>query len=94
MGDLLRPVLRGMRPVKRDAADQIRSAWPAIVGEGAARRSRVVACRDGELLIEVSSAALRQHLSVFLREDILSGLRKHLPELEVDSLKCRVSGGF
>jgi len=94
LADALRPLMRGIRPAKRAGVERVKEVWPAVVGAAAAKRTRVAACKDGELLIEVSSAALRQHLSVFQREEILRGLRERLPELSIESLKCRVSGGF
>ena len=94
MADALRPLMRRIRPAKRAEVERVREVWPSVVGAAKAQRSRVAAWRDGEVLIEVSSAALRQHLSVFQREEILRGLRERLPELRIESLKCRVSGGF
>ena len=94
LADVLRPVLRGMRPAKQDAIDRVRRVWGTVVGDATARKSRLVSCRDGELLVEVPSAALRQHLSVFRREEVLAALQKRLPDLSIQSLKFRVSGGF
>ena len=94
LADLLRSEMRGIRPKKRDPIGPVREIWPEVVGAAAAKRSRVASCREGELIIEVSSAALRQHLAVFRREEILAAIRKSLPEIRLESLKCRVSGGF
>lgn len=94
MADVLKPLMRGIRPAKKDMTEEIRSVWAQVVGSAASKKSRVAGFRDGELVIDVSSSALRQHLSVFRREEILTALRQHLPEIRLDSLKCRVSGGF
>jgi hypothetical protein len=94
MADLLRPMMRGIRPGKRDETGRVREIWPDVVGFAAAKRSRVASCREGELVVEVASAALRQHLAIFRREEILKSIRERLPEARLESLKCRVSGGF
>ena len=94
LADILKPVMRGIRPAKRDPIGQVREIWPEVVGSQAAQRSRVASCREGELVIEVSSAALRQHLAVFRREEILRAIRESLPGIHLETLKCRVSGGF
>ncbi|MHC4953213.1 MAG: DciA family protein [Planctomycetota bacterium] len=94
LADIVQPILRGMRPKKRDPAARIREVWESVVGAASAKRSRVAACRDGELVIDVSSAALRQHLAVFRHEEVVGALKKALPDVQIDRLKCRVSGGF
>lgn len=80
-------VLRGLRPRGSNALSRVRELWPSVVGEAAARRCRPVLLKDGELTIEVPSAALRQHLAVFHRDEILRGLA----ETGVKRLRCRVS---
>ena len=94
MAELLKPVMRGIRPPRRDPAEAVRAVWGSVVGEKTASRARVAAYREGELIVEVSSAALRQHLSVFRRDEILEGLRAALPETPISGLKCRVAGGL
>ena len=94
MSEILKPVLRGMRPPRRDPTESVRGVWSAVVGEKIARRTRVCALRDGELVVDVSSAALRQHISVFNCEEILDALRQALPETRITGLKCRVAGGL
>jgi hypothetical protein len=89
MADIVPGVLRGLRPKANDPLLEVRNLWPALVGEATARRCRLIALKDGELTIEVASAALRQHLSVFRRAEILRGLA----EAGVKRLRCRVSGG-
>jgi len=94
MADVLKPVMRGIRPKRRDPTEKLRSVWASVVGEKTASRTRVAAVIDGEVVVEVSSAALRQHLGVFLCEEILQDLRAALPDARITGLKCRVVGGL
>jgi len=82
--------MRQLRPKKADPLAAVRAVWPELVGEATAKRSRLASLKDGELTVDVASAALRQHLSVFRREEILGALR----EIGVERLRCRVSGGL
>jgi len=86
--EILPRVMRGLRPKERDGLARVRELWPKVVGENTARRCRPAALEQGCLTIEVASAALRQHLSVFRREEILEALA----ETGVNRLRCRVSG--
>ncbi|MHC4938203.1 MAG: DciA family protein [Planctomycetota bacterium] len=90
VGEILPGIMRGLRPKKADPLAAVRQAWPRLVGEPVARRSRLVSLKDGELTIEVASAALRHDLSVFRKDQLLQGLR----ECGVERLRCRVSGGL
>jgi len=88
MDQILPGVLKGMRGTTADGLAKVRELWPGAVGEATAKRSRPVALKDGELTVEVASAALRQHLSVFRRQEILEALGP----AGVNRLRCRVSG--
>lgn len=90
VGEILPNVLKGLRPKAGDPLRAVCERWPGVVGEATARRARPVALKDGELTVEVASAALRQHLAVFRRAEIL----KALSESGVNRLRCRVSGGL
>ena len=90
MGEIVPGVLRGLKPKASDPLLAVKELWPSVVGEPTARRCRLVALRDGELTVEVASAALRQHLAVFRRAEILEALAEN----GVKALRCRVSGGI
>ena len=89
ISEIVPGLMRGIRPKADDPLVRVREIWPAVVGEASAKRCRLVALKDGELTVEVASAALRQDLSVFRKEAVLEGLR----EAGVERLRCRVSGG-
>jgi hypothetical protein len=89
LDEIVPGVLKGAcRKASPGGLSKVRELWPGAVGEAAARRSRPLSLNDGELTIEVASAALRQHLSVFRRKEILEALRP----AGVSSLRCKVSG--
>ncbi|MEM8885703.1 MAG: DUF721 domain-containing protein [Planctomycetota bacterium] len=92
--EILPAILRSVRPRASDPVVKLRQSWAEVVGEATARKSRVASCQDGEIVVEVASAALRQHLGVFLREEILESLRERHPELALNRLRCKVSGQF
>ena len=94
MAEILKPVLRGIRPARRDPAEQVRAVWASVVGQKTAGRTRVTTLREGELIVEVSSAALRQHLAVFRRDEVLEALRQALPETPVTAIRYRVAAGL
>ncbi|MHC4449072.1 MAG: DciA family protein [Planctomycetota bacterium] len=90
LDEIIPGLMRQLRPKKADPLTAVRAVWPELVGEATAKRSRLASLKDGELTVDVASAALRQHLSVFRREEILGALR----EIGVERLRCRVSGGL
>lgn len=83
-----------MKPRANDGLKALRDAWPALVGEAVAKRSRIAAYHRGEIVLEVSSSALRQDLGIFRREQLLKSLQEALPETPISGLKCRVGTGF
>ena len=79
IGDLLPGILRGLRPRRRALLESVRAAWPEIVGESVAGKSRVASLSEGVLRVELESAALKQHLSTFRNAEILEELKKRFP---------------
>ena len=88
--DLVPGVLRGMRRSVAGPVARIRDAWPAVVGEVTASRTRVTAFGDGRVRVEVASAALKQDLAVFRRTAVLRGLQERLPDLRIRGVSYRV----
>lgn len=89
LGDILPGLMRGLRPKRDDPLEKLRGAWEAAAGASTAARARLAGFRDGVVLVESASAALRQHLSLFRREEILAALRAAVPDVRIDDLRCR-----
>ena len=90
IGDLLPGVLRALRPKRRALLKSVRTAWPEIVGEKVAARSRDVSLTDGILRIELESAPLKQHLATFGNVEILGKLKKRFPEAAFSGIRYAV----
>lgn len=88
--DLVPSVLRGMKRTVAGPVARVREAWPLVVGEATASRTRVTGFSDGKVRVEVASAAVKHDLSVFRRGEVLKGLRKRLPDLAIRAVFYRV----
>jgi hypothetical protein len=77
VGDALGQFLRASGLERRMGEQRALAAWSTAVGPERAKRARAVRCRDGELLVEVDSAALLQELKNFTGE----GLRRAANQL-------------
>ena len=72
--DVLPSILRGLRGPSSGPLERARKAWAEIVGPVAASRTRVRSLENGQLSVEVGSAALKHDLSTFRQADVLRGL--------------------
>ena len=88
--EVLRGVLKGLKPSSNSPVGRVRAAWVEIVGPEAASRTRVTGLESGVLQVQVSSAALKHHLSTFQAEEVLSKLRERLGGPIVRSVRYRV----
>ena len=68
----------------------LRAAWPEIVGETVAARSRVASLSDGVLRIELESAPLKQHLATFKNLEILEEIKKRFPKAALTGIRYAV----
>jgi hypothetical protein len=68
MADALQRFLRASRLDRGLAEHEVLAAWSQTLGPAQATRARAVRFRDGELVVEVASAALLQELSNFTGE--------------------------
>jgi len=88
--DLVPAVLRGMKRTVAGPVARVRDAWPQVVGEATASRTRVAGFSEGRVRVDVASAALKHDLHVFRRQQVLEGLRKRLPDLRILAVSYRV----
>ncbi len=70
-GDLVGGVLAGLGLAGRLREQEALAAWPEMVGEEVARRSRALRIRDGVLFVRVDSASWSQEL-LFLKSQIIA----------------------
>jgi predicted nucleic acid-binding Zn ribbon protein len=82
-------VLREIKPRRGGTLAAIQEIWPDLAGAETAARTRLVSLQGGVLTVEVTSAALKHHLSTFRSEELLAGLRERLPDTPVRALRCR-----
>jgi hypothetical protein len=96
LGEALRKWLGESRARERagaGAGQSVFDAWRRVVGEDVAGRTRVIAWRGGELLVEVSSAPLLNELSTYYAPQILESLREVEELRTVHRLRFR-AGSF
>jgi predicted nucleic acid-binding Zn ribbon protein len=88
--EVLPGVLRGLKPSKASPVGRVRAVWAEVVGPEAASRTHVASLESGILQVQVSSAALKHHLSTFQAEEVLRRLRERLGGPVVRSVRYRV----
>jgi len=87
VGQFLQDILRGANPRRRGGLSELTEAWSRAAGPEVARRSRIVEFRRDVLTVSVESAALRQELETFRKDEILRRLNAEFSR-RVASLKC------
>jgi hypothetical protein len=93
IGDVVRGALRGLGAPSRAASARVRAAWASVADpawEGLASPLRLV---GGELVVGVSSAALRHDLAQYHAARLLDALRRALPDEPFVALRFEPSGG-
>ncbi len=91
IGDLMAQVLRAASPRRREL-EGLAEAWSRAAGPDVARRSRPIGLRGGELTVGFESAALRQEVECFRKEEILRALRRAWTESRIAKLRCVIRG--
>lgn len=91
--DLVKRWMKENRVDERVDPEGLFSKWRDVVGDEIAAHTRVVDAQNGELLVEVDSAALLGELSTYYREHILASLREHEEFRGVQKLRFR-AGSF
>lgn len=86
-GDFLAEILRAANPRRRGGLFELTEAWSRAAGPEVARRTRIVSLAKDTLTVAVESAALRQELETYRKEEILARLNAEFPK-RVATLKC------
>ncbi len=90
IGELLPAVLRSLRGAA-GPVDRLRKAWGDVVGPVVASRTRVAGIENGQVRVEVASAALKHDLSTFRQPEIVKGLTERLPDLGIRGVSYRLA---
>jgi hypothetical protein len=84
---LMASIVRAAVP-KRKEASALDVAWAKAAGYQTARRSRPTGLKNGELTVAFETAALRQEVECWRKEEILAKLGDAYPEARIAKLKC------
>lgn len=87
VGGLMTSIVKAAQP-KRKEATALDAAWEQAAGKDTARRSRPTGLKHGELTVAFETAALRQEVECWRKEEILAKLGDAYPEARIAKLKC------
>lgn len=90
LGDILATVLQKRTWAKPMMTASLQDAWTRAAGARLSARTRVAQFRDGNLIIEVASSALRYELEAFSGAGLLARLQQDPDAPRVASLQFRV----
>jgi len=89
--EVLPAILRGMKGPEGGPLGRLRKVWGEVLGPEVAARTRVASFADGNVRVEVASAALKHDLVAFRSAEVLGALRERLPDLQVRAVSYRVA---
>lgn len=92
IGELLPGLLERYGLSERLAGWRAVEAWPEVVGEPVARKSRAVSYKDGVLLVEVEGSAWLQELG-FLKSKLIAQMNQRLGGHPVRGVHFVARGG-
>ena len=87
LAGLMASIVKAAAP-KRKETSRLDVAWAKAAGYDTARRSRPTGLKHGELTVAFETAALRQEVECWRKEEILAKLGKAYPEGRIAKLKC------
>jgi hypothetical protein len=91
LGEILSKFLRDAKRRGGRTPANLEAAWREVAGETVVRNTRISSARHGVVTVEVFSAALKQELEVYRREELLAALRSRLPDMALDRLSFRLA---
>ena len=92
LGDVIATLMKSaVKPQRGDLA-RLCEAWVRAVGAEAARRSRPMSFRNGELRVGFESSALRHEVESYRKAEILARLQAEVPDRRIAALKCVLRG--
>jgi hypothetical protein len=87
VGALMASIVKLAAPKRREAT-ALDAAWAKAAGTETSRRSRPTGLKDGQLTVAFETAALRQEVECWRKEEILAKLGDAYPEGRIVKLKC------
>lgn len=90
LGEILARVIEDTRLFSRREQEDLVGAWRDVAGPDIAVHTTVRTFKAGVLTVAVDSAPLLQELTVFMREELLRGLRERLGGIHVEDLRFRL----
>lgn len=87
LAGLMASIVKAAAP-KRKETSKLDVAWAKAAGYDTARRSRPTGLKNGELTVAFETAALRQEVECWRKEEILAKLGEAYPEGRIAKLKC------
>jgi hypothetical protein len=87
VGALMASIVKLAAP-RRKEATALDVAWAKAAGMETARRSRPTGLKNGQLTVAFETAALRQEVECWRKEEILAKLGDAYPEGRIAKLKC------
>lgn len=91
VGGFLQGILRSANPRRRGGLLELTEAWSRAAGPEVARRSRIVELKRDVLTVSVESAALRQEIETFRKDEILKRLNAEF-STRIAALRCILAG--
>lgn len=88
MGDVVSQLLARRGYAQETTAADVAAAWNAVVGDDAARQTRVGSIRRGTLEVVVANSAVSQELT-FRKTQMVAELARRLPEHKIKSIRFR-----
>jgi len=90
LGEILARVLEESKLFSRREQEDLVEAWRDVAGPDVAVHTTVRTFKRGVLTVSVDSAPLLQELTIYMRDELLLGLRERLGGLHVEELRFRL----
>ena len=84
---LMASIVKAAAPTRKETS-ALDVAWSKAAGYDTARRSRPTGLKNGELTVAFETAALRQEVECWRKEEIIAKLGTAYPEGRIAKLKC------
>jgi predicted nucleic acid-binding Zn ribbon protein len=89
ISNIINDILKKMPPSKEDTTLKIRAAWESSVGDKIIRHAAPISFNNKRLVVNVDNSMWLYQLG-FLKEDILSKLKKSLGEDVIDDIYFKI----
>ena len=66
----------------------IKKSWEKIVGESISKKTEIISCKNGKIIIKTTNPVWRNELT-FQKHDLLIKIKKEEPELNITEIVFR-----